>query len=87
MPDGQRPMHGDDELSQTDPHFHDNILFHEYFHDDTGRGLGASNQTGWTGCVALLLSPENSSWRQFNAGLPGARPRPAPAPQDTAAGR
>jgi len=91
--DGRRPMHGDDELSQTDPHFRDNILFHEYFHGDTGRGLGASHQTGWTGCVALLLSPENSPWRQFNAGLPGVRPRPAPAPQataapqDTAAGR
>ena len=85
--DGRRPMHGDDELSQTDPHFRDNILFHEYFHGDTGRGLGASHQTGWTGCVALLLSPENSPWRQFNAGLPGARPRPARAPQATAAER
>ena len=75
--DGRRPMHGDDELSQFDPHFRDNILFHEYFHGDAGRGLGASHQTGWTGCVALLLSPENGPWRRFNAGLPGARPRPA----------
>ena len=33
------------------------MLFHEYFHGDTGRGVGASHQTGWTGLVALLLHP------------------------------
>ena len=78
-PDGRRPMHGDDELAQTDPHFHDNILFHEYFHGDTGRGLGASHQTGWTGCVALLLSPKSSPWRQTRRGLTAAKARPARA--------
>ena len=41
---------------QTDPHFKDLILFHEYFDGDTGRGLGASHQTGWTGLVANLIS-------------------------------
>jgi hypothetical protein len=32
-------------------------LFHEYFHGDTGRGVGASHQTGWTGLIAKLLRP------------------------------
>ena len=40
---------------QDDPHFRDHVLFYEYFHGDTGQGLGASHQTGWTGLVALLL--------------------------------
>jgi hypothetical protein len=42
---------------QTDPHFRDYVLFHEYFDGDTGRGVGASHQTGWTGVVAKLLQP------------------------------
>jgi len=75
---GWRPCHGDDELSQTDPHFRDNILFHEYFHGDTGRGLGASHQTGWTGCVALLLSPLSGPWRRSGAGLAAGPPRLPP---------
>jgi hypothetical protein len=54
---GHRPVFGDDEKSQNDPHFRDYILFHEYFHGDTGRGVGASHQTGWTGLVAKLLQP------------------------------
>jgi hypothetical protein len=41
----------------TDPHFRDYVLFHEYFHGDTGQGVGASHQTGWTGLVAKLLLP------------------------------
>ena len=44
------------EQLQNDPHFRDHVLFYEYFHGDTGRGLGASHQTGWTGLVALLLA-------------------------------
>ena len=54
---GRRPVFGDNEKSQHDPHFRDYILFHEYFHGDTGRGVGASHQTGWTGLVAKLLQP------------------------------
>jgi hypothetical protein len=54
-PDGRRPAFGDSTLLQTDPHFRDHLLFHEFFDGDTGRGLGASHQTGWTGLVALLL--------------------------------
>jgi hypothetical protein len=55
--DGRRPVFGDYEKLQTNPDFRDNVLFHEFFHGDTGRGLGASHQTGWTGLVALLLHP------------------------------
>jgi hypothetical protein len=54
-PDGRRPVFGDSPLQQDDPNFRDNILFHEYFDGDTGQGLGASHQTGWTGLVAILL--------------------------------
>jgi hypothetical protein len=52
-----RPCFGQAALHQDDPHFRDHVLFHEYFHGDTGRGVGASHQTGWTGLVALLLHP------------------------------
>ena len=52
---GRRPIYGDDERLQTDPHFRDLLLFNEYFNGDTGAGLGASHQTGWTGLIAKLL--------------------------------
>jgi hypothetical protein len=52
---GRRPVFGGLEKFQTDPHWHDLVPFHEYFHGDNGAGLGASHQTGWTGTVALLL--------------------------------
>jgi len=54
-PDGRRPVYGGTEKFQTDPHWRDYILFHEYFHGDNGAGLGASHQTGWTGLVAKLI--------------------------------
>jgi hypothetical protein len=53
--DGRRPVFGDYQKLQTDPYFRDLILFHEYFDGDTGRGLGASHQTGWTALVANLI--------------------------------
>ena len=52
---GQRPIYGGDETLQSDPHWRDYVLFHEYFHGDNGAGLGASHQTGWTGLVAKLI--------------------------------
>ena len=52
-------MFGAQEKLQRDPHFRDLILFHEYFHGDTGRGVGASHQTGWTGLIAKLLMPRS----------------------------
>ena len=53
--DGKRPVFGDIEKFQTDPKWNDLILFHEYFHGDTGSGVGANHQTGWTGLVAKLI--------------------------------
>jgi hypothetical protein len=55
--DGRRPVLGDSALLQDDSAFRDNLLFFEYFHGESGRGLGASHQTRWTGLVALLLHP------------------------------
>jgi hypothetical protein len=52
---GRRPCHGDDTRYATDPHWRDLILFHEYFHGDNGRGVGASHQTGWTALVVRCL--------------------------------
>ena len=54
---GHRPVFGDNKQLQTDPNFKDYLLFYEYFHGDTGQGLGASHQTGWTGLIAKLLQP------------------------------
>lgn len=53
--DGRRPVYGNTEKFQQDPHWRDLILFYEYFHGDNGAGLGASHQTGWTGIVARLM--------------------------------
>jgi len=52
---GRRPVFGGIEKFQSDPHWHDLLPFHEYFHGDNGAGIGASHQTGWTGTVAVLL--------------------------------
>ena len=52
---GRRPVWGDNAYFQTDPHWRDCTPFHEYFNGDTGAGLGASHQTGWTALVAALL--------------------------------
>jgi hypothetical protein len=54
---GRRPVFGYNTKIQTDPHFRDYVLFHEYFHGDNGSGVGASHQTGWTGLVAKLVQP------------------------------
>jgi hypothetical protein len=53
--DGRRPCHGDDARYATDPHWKDLVLFHEYFHGDSGRGVGASHQTGWTALVLRCI--------------------------------
>ena len=57
--DGQRPVLKYHPKLATDPHFKDYVLFHEYFHGDNGRGVGASHQTGWTGLIAKLLQPRD----------------------------
>ena len=57
--DHRRPVYGNLERFQSDPHWCDYLTFFEYFHGDTGVGLGASHQTGWTGLVASLIA----EWR------------------------
>ena len=70
-PDGVRPaMRGNDLPGD------DSVLFHEFFHGDTGRGLGASHQTGWTGLVALLIQ-QGYGWTAPAAPAPASEPIPA----------
>jgi hypothetical protein len=71
--DGRRPVFGQVELFQGDPHWRDYVPFHEYFHGDSGRGVGASHQTGWTGLVAKLLEQTATQM---------AAPRPQSAASD-----
>jgi Glycosyl hydrolase family 63 C-terminal domain len=59
---GRRPVFGTNETFQTNPHWRDYPLFHEYFHGDTGGGVGASHQTGWTGLVTKLLEQTEGRW-------------------------
>jgi hypothetical protein len=58
---GRRPVFGNLEKFQTDQHWRDLVLFHEYFHGDSGAGLGASHQTGWTGVVTKLMQQSGES--------------------------
>jgi hypothetical protein len=69
-PDGERPAVRGNALYRDDPHFAGLVPFHEYFHADSGKGLGASHQTGWTGLIALLLQPRR---REAGALTPEAR--------------
>jgi hypothetical protein len=57
---GHRPVFGQQTKLHEDPHFRDYVPFHEYFHGDNGRGIGASHQTGWTGLIAKLLQPRRA---------------------------
>ena len=50
-----RPCHGGDEHFKNDPRWRDLLSFHEYFHAESGRGLGASHQTGWTALITLIM--------------------------------
>jgi len=59
--DGRRPLFGCSEKFQTDPHWRDLLLFHEYFHGDSGAGVGANHQTGWTGLVIKLMLQNGAS--------------------------
>ncbi|MFN9620925.1 MAG: MGH1-like glycoside hydrolase domain-containing protein [Synechococcaceae cyanobacterium] len=69
---GRRPFQGGVERFQSDPHWRDRLLFHEYFHGEDGRGLGASHQTGWTAMVCKMITQLNR--------YPTPTPRPAPGP-------
>ncbi len=52
---GARPAFGAAHKFKDDPHWRDLVLFHEYFHGDSGAGIGANHQTGWTGCIARII--------------------------------
>jgi len=54
-PQGRRPVFGANEKFQSDPHWRDYVPFYEYFHGDTGAGVGASHQTGWTALVTKMI--------------------------------
>jgi glycogen debranching enzyme len=77
---GRRPCHGDEERFAADPHWKRLVLFHEYFHGDTGRGIGASHQTGWTALVLRCI--EDQARRRVATPAESAPPalRLAPAP-------
>ncbi|MCX4759911.1 glucosidase [Streptomyces sp. NBC_01275] len=79
--DGHRPAHGDQPQFAKDPHWKDLILFYEYFHGDSGAGLGASHQTGWTGLVAasatLFHTISADAWRS-GSGRDSLRPVDGP---------
>ena len=68
----RRPVFGRHGKLQDDPHFRDYVLFYEYFHGDTGEGLGASHQTGWTGLLANLVmrryQKDITPWSGLDAG-------------------
>lgn len=72
LPDqsGRRPCHGDDARYASDPHWRDLALFYEYFDGDTGRGVGASHQTGWT-ALAVPCIEELGRARSGRAAEPG----------------
>ncbi len=76
---GQRPVLKYHPKLATDPHFRDHVLFHEYFHGDSGRGVGASHQTGWTGLIAKLLQPRSKKEcaDELNAMYLGADEKPS----------
>ncbi len=62
--EGKRPVHANSQKFQEDPHWRDYPLFYEYFHGDTGAGVGASHQTGWTGAIARIMQLFASSEAQ-----------------------
>jgi Glycosyl hydrolase family 63 C-terminal domain len=78
-PGNTRPCHGDERRYADDPHFRDLVLFHEYFHAETGRGVGASHQTGWTALVVRLLEDRAQKAAAQRARTAEAPPVHAPA--------
>jgi hypothetical protein len=65
---GERPVLRYHPKLARDPHFRDYVLFHEFFHGDNGRGIGAAHQTGWTGLIAKLLQPRSEAQRRPRTG-------------------
>jgi hypothetical protein len=80
--EGRRPVFGAVDFFQRDPHWRDYVPFHEYFHGDNGRGVGASHQTGWTGVVAKLL--EQTATQPQTPASASAEPRTEPVRREVA---
>jgi hypothetical protein len=82
---GRRPAHGD-HSRWNDEHWRDHVLFYEYFHGDTGAGIGASHQTGWTGVIAFLIQgfTEIDSEQVLEKGMTALTEASAEAARDTA---
>jgi hypothetical protein len=80
LPDerGRRPVHGDDARYASDPHWKDLVLFYEYFDGDTGRGLGAAHQTGWTALAVPLVREQARERSGRKREARGDRGRDAP---------
>jgi hypothetical protein len=75
---GRRPLHGRDERYASDPHWKDLVLFYEYFHGDTGRGVGANHQTGWTALVVRCLEEVAAARSRLEPEPHHARPDHSP---------
>jgi len=67
---GRRPVFGNLERFQTDPHWRNLLLFHECFHGDSGAGIGASHRTGWTGLVTKLMQQNGEGTRGTTGAVP-----------------
>jgi hypothetical protein len=65
--EGKRPVNGRFKKFQDDPHWRDYIQFYEYFHGDSGAGIGASHQTGWTALVVALAAQSSKGETQAKA--------------------
>ena len=76
---GRRAVFGRHPKLDSDPQFRDYLLFHEYFHGETGRGVGASHQTGWTGVIAKLLQPRKEDMVLDQCLPPEREKQPLPA--------
>jgi hypothetical protein len=84
---GRRPFRGADAGSQPEGGLDDLVLFHEYFDGDTGRGLGASHQTGWTALVAKLLEQRARRRRETGESTPVRETTPDPTADEMVVGR
>jgi hypothetical protein len=74
---GRRPVFGANEKFQTDPHWRDCVPFYEYFHGDTGAGVGASHQTGWTALVTKMIGELSLKQKAESSTFRAAQSRPA----------
>jgi hypothetical protein len=78
---GWAPWQGEDRSYSTDPHWRGLLHFNEYFHADTGRGCGASHQTGWTALIARCLKDMAATEAAANSASAGLKTSTGPTPQ------